>query len=397
MRVLFLTPRRPDNDHSGGLQVTLERLNGLASVADVTVAHIADVNAGPEARGSGAPRVHCAMVSAGRLRSRSALSLARSLVAGLPLSVWRNSHPLFLATVTDLRREPWDLVYSDHWLVWEAARSFAGAPKILHLHNAEPELVRRAALVMSGVRRAVAMLEYERTRAYLRTAARDADELHVLSADDADALAASGIRHRTTRAFLPAVAAPSNFVPRFGSRDAAVLFVGSLSWIPNHEGLAWFLRHGWPRCSLATAFHVVGAGAPPDVVALARACPRTIVHGFVEDLEPHYSRTRCLVAPLLSGSGIKIKIVNALARGLPVVTTSVGCEGFPERGGGGVVVADDPRAFSDAVDALVSDEDRWTTASTAARQYASAHFSGAAFREWCEGLARRAAAAARIM
>jgi glycosyltransferase involved in cell wall biosynthesis len=395
MRVLFLTPRCPDNTHSGGLQVTLERLNGLASVADVTVAHIRDVNGDSPPGGPGAPRSGGVVVSAGRLRSRSVLSLARSIVAGLPLSVWRNSHPLYLAAVAELRRERWDLVYCDHWLVWEAARSFAAAPKILHLHNAEPELIRRAALGMRGVRRALAMLEYERTRAYLRMAVRDADELHVLSADDLGALAASGIRHRTTRTFLPAVAVSSNVVPPFRSRDATALFVGSLSWIPNHEGLAWFLRSSWPNCSPVGALHVVGTGAPSSLVTLARACPRTIVHGFVEDLEPHYSRARCLVAPLLSGSGIKIKIINALARGLPVVTTSIGCEGFPDRGGGGVVVADDPRAFSDAVDALVSNEDRWTRASAAARQYASTHFSGAAFREWCGALARRSAAAAR--
>lgn len=396
MRVLFLTPRCPDHAHSGGLQVTLERLSGLASVADVTVAHLRDVEGEPAPGGSGTLLGGSVVVSAGRLRSRSALSLARSIVAGLPLSVWRNSHPPFLAAVAKLRRERWDLVYCDHWLVWEAARSFAGTPKVLHLHNAEPELIRRAASGMRGVRRAVAMLEYERARAYLRAALREADELHVLSVDDVEALAASGLRHPATRTFLPAVEAPPGHVPPFRSRDATALFVGSLSWLPNHEGLAWFLRSSWPHCAATGALHVVGAGAPGQLVALARASPRTTVHGYVEDLEPLYARARCLVAPLLSGSGIKIKVINALARGVPVVTTRVGCEGFPDRGGGGVVVADDPVAFGGAVDALVSDEDRWIRASAAARQYAAAHFSGAAFREWCGALARRPAATARM-
>jgi hypothetical protein len=59
-------------------------------------------------------------------------------------------------------------------------------------------------------------------------------------------------------------------------------------------------------------------------------------------------------------------------------------------------LADDPGAFSGAVDALVSDEDRWTRASAAARQYAAAHFSGAAFRQWCDALARAPAASTRI-
>lgn len=91
-----------------------------------------------------------------------------------------------------------------------------------------------------------------------------------------------------------------------------------------------------------------------------------------------------MIAPVFSGSGIKIKIVNSLARGLPVVTTSCGIEGFPPGWEGAVRVSDDPAGFRQAVRELINDTTGWATASSQAKQYAARHFSTEAARSKLE-------------
>jgi glycosyltransferase involved in cell wall biosynthesis len=131
---------------------------------------------------------------------------------------------------------------------------------------------------------------------------------------------------------------------------------------------------------------VVGGGASPALRELSERTTGVTPCGFVDDLEPRYEAARCLVAPLLSGSGIRIKIINALARGVPVVTTSTGAEGLPEQGGPALFLADRPAEFASHIDRLMTDRELWTAASRAAADYALRHFSGGAFTDWCSAL-----------
>lgn len=379
-RVLFLTPR-PLSAQSGGAQVSRERLAALAAVSQVTVAHL-----GAEPLAGERPPDAGRHLEAGSLRGRTASGLLASYLRGLPLSVWRNSDPAYLRAVAALRSEPWDLVYVDHWLVWEAAKVIP-APRILHLHNAEPALFSRAAEGLRGPRSYLASIEAWRASAFLRGVMKDLDELHLLSDEDRRVLGDLGIRHPVTRVFLPAVSPSACEVPPFGGRSPHALFVGSLGWPPNEEGLAWYLAEVWPLRRQVAQLAIAGGGASPSLEAAGRRTPDVRWHGFVPDLEPLYSEARVLCAPLRSGSGIKIKIINALARGLPVVTTEVGREGMPERGGDGLFVADSAPAFAALVDRLTSDASAWTAASLAARSYAERHFSGASFAAFCRELA----------
>lgn len=362
--------------------MTLERLNALARRGEVTVVHLGSRSDVPLATVSGD------RIAAGVLRSRTPSVLVNSYLHGLPLSVWRNTVPEFTALVRSLRERRWDLVYADHWLVWEAARQVQSVPKVLHLHNAEPALFDRAAARLRWPHSWASRLEGIRSWRYLRRIISEATELHLLSPADAEVLATGEVRHPNTRVFLPAADAHARASRSFSSRSDVALFVGTLSWLPNAEGLEWFLRSAWPLVKGGGSFEIIGGGAPPALLDLARCSARTVARGYVDDIEDAYATARCLVAPLQSGSGIKIKIVNALARGLPVVTTSVGAEGLPEGEGEGLQVADSPGVFAACVDRVMSDPDAWTAASASALAYAARHFSGESFREWCASLER---------
>jgi len=162
------------------------------------------------------------------------------------------------------------------------------------------------------------------------------------------------------------------------------LFIGTLSWHANQEGLHWYARDVLPLLSKHIKFDVIGGGASQSLSAELNSHSNVTMHGYVNQVESFYSKVRCLVAPLLSGSGIKIKILHALARGLPIVTTKIGVEGFPPGYEKAILVSDNPNEFAENVKILLKDENLWSDSSLAARQYCKQHFSGVEWQSWVQ-------------
>jgi glycosyltransferase involved in cell wall biosynthesis len=129
-----------------------------------------------------------------------------------------------------------------------------------------------------------------------------------------------------------------------------VLFVGLGNYWPNEHGIAWMVREVLPRLR-ARGVHVVFdvVGSPPDAPVHDQD---VVYHGRVPDLREAYERAHVVVAPLFLGSGTRLKVVETMAWGRPLVSTSVGAEGLPVRPGDHYVCADDPDAFADAVAGL---------------------------------------------
>lgn len=380
-KLLFVTPRLERVIQSGGLQVTNERLDGLLPHFNVSVLTLE----GSSSTGTLVEKVN--VHASGALRPRKVSGLLQSYLKRLPLSVWRNSPPDFLHVATSLSRSHWDIVYADHWLVWEAARRIRARKRILHLHNAEPELFFRAAEDLHGSARAISTLEGWRAARYIRQLVPHIDELHLLSHGDAEALRARGVSHPNSKVFLPRLLSTDHAVQTpMPSKQA--LFVGSLNWLPNAQGMQWFRQEVLPLLGAEVRVVVAGGGASDDFNDSFARCHSVRLTGYVDDLNPLYQSSRCLIAPLLSGSGIKIKVVNALSRGVPVVTTSVGAEGFPRDWSNSIVVADDPLKFADAVRRLMDDDARWKKASNEAVAYSERHFSGREWESWCEAEGR---------
>ena len=137
------------------------------------------------------------------------------------------------------------------------------------------------------------------------------------------------------------------------------LWLGGFWWHPNAEGVQWFLREIFPlvRPRLAQArlrFHFIGAGAPPELTAIHDG-RNVVVHGFVPSLSELLADMHLLFVPLLSGSGVRVKILEAMSNGIPVLTTTKGCEGLGAVDGVHVVIRDQPGPFADALVELAGD------------------------------------------
>jgi glycosyltransferase involved in cell wall biosynthesis len=141
--------------------------------------------------------------------------------------------------------------------------------------------------------------------------------------------------------------------------ERRILFVGSLDYSANVDAVRYLATEILPRLKRRdVTVTVIGVNPPRSVYAAARRAPvRMEVLGYVEDLRPHVEASRCLVVPLRYGGGTRLKILEALSQGLPVLSTSLGCEGLELSHGGEVVVADDPVAFARSIERLCEDDD----------------------------------------
>ena len=140
-------------------------------------------------------------------------------------------------------------------------------------------------------------------------------------------------------------------------RNREALFVGHFNHAPNRDGLRWFVETVWPavRASYPDArLTVIGTHAPEDIRALGTV-PGVEVLGYVPHLEPYLDRTALVVTPLRYGAGMKGKVTDAMAAGVPVVTTSVGAQGLGLISGTHALVADQPEAFAARVCDLFGD------------------------------------------
>jgi glycosyltransferase involved in cell wall biosynthesis len=171
----------------------------------------------------------------------------------------------------------------------------------------------------------------------------------VLAASPGDA-EVLGRRHDRRVDTLPnAVAVPVAALPpstRPATDPRRVLVVGNLGYGPNIDGVRWLVHEVLPRLPATVELHLVGPAAPP-VKALAEA--RVVVHGAVDDLDPHYAGADVVAVPVRHGSGTRIKLLEAFARGRPVVSTTLGAAGLEVVDGRDVVLADDPDAFAEGL------------------------------------------------
>jgi glycosyltransferase involved in cell wall biosynthesis len=136
-----------------------------------------------------------------------------------------------------------------------------------------------------------------------------------------------------------------------GREPFTMLFLGSFRHAPNQVALDWFSREVMP-CILAReprARLAVAGSDPPPAHHFAGYPEAVEILGFVEDVKELLGRYAVFVCPILSGSGVRVKLLEAFACGIPVVSTTVGAEGLFERSGGACLLADTPEAFADRV------------------------------------------------
>lgn len=138
-----------------------------------------------------------------------------------------------------------------------------------------------------------------------------------------------------------------------------IVFCGSLGYEPNTEGLDWFYKSIWPKVKEmfpALTLLVLGSGKLPAHLLYMAVDKSLLFTGTVEDVKLWYNKASIAIAPLKSGSGTRLKILEAMGLGLPVIATSKGAEGIDYQEGENIIIADDDKAFVDELAMLLTNK-----------------------------------------
>ena len=270
-----------------------------------------------------------------------------------------------------------DVIEVDHAQLAYVRRFVDSVPAILINHNIEgdlhpfwmtdrwnlPELlVWRAFAAVS--RRNIRWVEIENRYGF-------SSKLFI-SGDDAQR-----VSDECPRIHLPVPMEPGPAHVVSGSGQLSMLWLGGFDWPPNAEGLGWFLNDVLPMLAASDrasfTLHIVGSNPPGNIKTLDGR-NGAVVHGYVDDITRLKAETDVLIAPLLSGSGVRVKVAEAMAAGMPVVATDKGAEGLTAISGRDFLLANTPEEFAIALHQLAESPAHRQELGTAAQAYIrSAH------------------------
>lgn len=282
--------------------------------------------------------------------------------------------------------------YLGHSHLRQAPRGERLPSVIVDSHEIAYDLARQFARTGSGLgRRLYAGANWRKLRREELRVYQDADGVYLCSALDEQRLLDQVPGVRT--AIIPNAADTEYYQPRPTDppRDGrTVLYFGLLSTTPNIDGVLHFVRDIWPRIAEMhpdARFKIVGGQPPPSLRALAG--PRIELTGFVSDLRPHLAQAEVIVVPLRQGGGTRLKIVEAMAMGKAIVSTTLGAEGIEADPARDLFIADDPAAFANAVNRLLAEPDLATRIGQSARQLAVQRYAWSSAARALEDFYRR--------
>jgi polysaccharide biosynthesis protein PslH len=285
-----------------------------------------------------------------------------------------------------------EFTFLGHYDVRQAPPGETPSAVVVDSHNIDYDLARQYARDSSSlVRRLYAEANWRKLRREELAIYREADGVYLCSPSDERRLLDEVPGVRT--AVIPNAADLEYYQPC--SNDPApdgrtVVFFGHLSYPPNVDGVNHFLRDIWPRIAKAHSkarCKIIGGQPPPSLLALAG--PRVEVTGFVQDLRPHLAAAAAVVVPLRQGGGTRLKIVEAMAMGKAIVSTTLGAEGIQAVPGRDILVEDQPANFGDAVNRLLAEPDLAARIGRSARQLAVERYGWREGARALEGFYRR--------
>jgi polysaccharide biosynthesis protein PslH len=262
------------------------------------------------------------------------------------------------------------LPYSAHDLEPEASASLRQRPLLVFdAHNAVWTIIARMGENAPWFLRPIAALEAARVKQYEGLAVKSFDYTLAVTEPDRQALfQAVKVSHNghavdLGRTIVVPIAVDAGELHPIARQSGSmnIVTLGTLHYPPNADGIRWFAKEIFPlvrREIPGATLTIIGKNPPADLQSLAAQNPGAIiVTGYVPNLAPYLEKSVLMVVPVRAGGGMRVRILEAFARAMPVVTTTVGLEGIQAEPGEDVLVADTAESFCRAVVQLLRDKD----------------------------------------
>jgi glycosyltransferase involved in cell wall biosynthesis len=350
-----------------------------------------------------AMQVYCREVvlvpnSCGREGAAKRLLQLQSLVSRRSFDRMRVTVPaLQQALDRVLRARRFDVVnlefpYLGHCVLRQAPPGEKLPPLVVDSHEIAYDLARQFAVAgANSGRRLYASANWRKLRREELGIYREADGVYLCSAEDEQRLLDQIPEARTV--VIPNAADVDYYQPRPTDPPPdgrTVVYFGLLSTVPNIDAVIHFVQDIWPRIAKANPearCKIIGGRPPPSLLALAG--PQVELTGFVPDLRPHLAAAAAVVVPLRLGGGTRLKIVEAMAMGKAIVSTTLGAEGIETVPGRDILIEDQPAAFADAVNRLLGEPGLAAQIGQSARRLAVERYAWSGAAQALEGFYRR--------
>lgn len=285
--------------------------------------------------------------------------LVNCLIGSTPFIAKKYASSLASQALGKLRHHPFDLVVCDYLpsMIHVTHGGFSPtAPIVLFQHNVESLIWRRQAeTAPTPLHRWIFRREQSLTTAYEDASAAASNGQIAVSEDE--------VLHFRNQRKMPNVlgCVPTGvdcdyFQPSADSEPATIAFLGAMDWRANIDAVLEFHRKAWPpilRDTPSAHFLIIGRNPHLTIRDLATTDNRVTVTGTVDDVRPHLARASIMVLPLRIGGGTRIKVFEAMAAGLAIVSTAVGVEGLPVKDGTHLLIAETPEQFAEKITWLI--------------------------------------------
>lgn len=258
-------------------------------------------------------------------------------------------------------------------------REYSDAKIVYRAHNIEHEIWERSALLSSGLKRLYLKILSRRIKKFEKGYMNSYDLLVPIT--ERDGIMLNKLGNTKPLHVSPTGIETTVLIPHSKNLEHPTLFhIGSLEWAPNQEGLMWFIDRCWPKIHDKfpdLKFYIAGRKAPDWLIKKFNA-PNIVFEGEVPDAYQFMNSKSIMVVPLFSGSGMRIKIIEGMALGKPIVSTPIGTEGISTKSGKNILIADNEKEFIAEVERLITDYELFQSISRNAIEYIHEKFDNLA-------------------
>lgn len=277
----------------------------------------------------------------------------------------------------ELASQPYDLIHADTLHVSCNLLGLKTPPVVLNEHNVEHLILQRKYDIQETfLARKFWYSQWQKLKRFEQTACRQFERVITVSENDKQECLKLAPEAKVdvvpNGVDTESYQEPAATRPRHG-----LVFTGLMNWHPNEDGIEWFLREIAPQVfnhQPDTKLTVVGKNPSGRMARLVDKFDNVNLTGYVDDVRPYLHQGLVYIVPLRVGGGTRLKILEAMAAGIPVVSTSIGCEGIKVTPGSDILVADQPDEFAQKIKILSDDNELRTNLITAGKRLVAEHY-----------------------
>lgn len=256
------------------------------------------------------------------------------------------------------KKNSYDLIYVDHLPMMVYHRLFR-SPVILDEHNVESLIMkRRYEAEKNTIKKYIEFLEYKKLVNFEKKSLIEAN--HIISLSEQDKQELSKLINNKKKIDVLPICIEKNYVKKSVERKQCeklrLLFVGTMSWYPNSQGIEWFIKEVFTKLDENKFELFVVGGNPPTTIKRWNRNDNIHIVGYVEDVNDYIESCHVNIVPIFIGSGLRVKIIEAFSKGIPVLSTSIGAEGIKTKNGVNILIADNSKEFIDHLNKIYDDD-----------------------------------------